>query len=81
MVESFTLCSVPVEWLLKVSILISIGQVLHLELPQGLLPGVFLLLEDEEVRSARTRRSLRFLGLRKAIIGGSGNSFSRRYDA
>ena len=52
MVESFTLCSVPVEWLLKVSILISIGQVLHLELPQGLLPGVFLLLEDEEVRSA-----------------------------
>ena len=47
---------------------ISVGQVLHLELPHFWLPGE---LQTGGLSSVRTRRSHRFLG-QKAMMGGDG---------
>jgi len=47
-------------------------QVLHLGLPQALLPGEVRAGDD---KSALTSRSLKFLGCRKPIMGGVGNAF------
>ena len=57
----------PVLWLVNSSVAVNIGHVLQPVAPHGRLPGVSLLVA---FRDTRTKRSLRFLGLRKAIKGG-----------
>ena len=49
-----------------------IGQVFHLGTVHLLLPGA---LGDVNVISARTKRSLKFFGRRKNMIGGNGIAF------
>ena len=58
--------------LVKVLVVSSVEHVLHLGLPQALLPGEVRAGGD---KSALTSKSLKFLGRRKAMIGGVGNAF------
>ena len=51
------------------------GQVLHLGRPHFWFPGV---LRSGFLSVARTRRSLRFLGRRKTMMGGDGMAFFNR---
>ena len=55
-----------------------IGQVFHLGTVHLLLPGA---LGDANVISARTKRSLKFFGRRKTMIGGNGMAFPSRSKA
>ena len=58
--------------LVKALVVNKVEQVLHLGLPQALLPGEVRAGDD---KSALTSRSLKFLGRWKAMMGGVGNAF------
>jgi len=58
--------------LVKVLVVNKEEQVLHLGLPQALLPGEVRAGDD---RSVLTSKSLKFLGRRKAMMGGVGNAY------
>ena len=57
----------PLLWLVKSNVVISMGQVLHLELPHLLFPGGPC---SGGFSSARTKRSLRFFGATEGNDGG-----------
>ena len=55
----------PVQWLVNMSVVIRAGQILHCDLPQGVLPGGWF---ARGARSARTSRSRKFFGRRYAMV-------------
>ena len=70
--RNFTLKTFPVVWLENSS------KLLHLDAPHGWLPGDS---REVAVRVARTRRSLKFLGQRKAISSGCSKVLRNRSQA
>ena len=67
--RSFSLKRSPVTLLVNVSVVTSMGQVLHLLASQQKLPGESLVSGDIV---AGTKRSRRFLGRREAMMGRDG---------